>query len=437
MKRLYPAWGVAALVSILLLQSKAHAQVSSYTDTLRLSLPDAEKRFIDSNLQLLAAHYDVDAQKALIKQAGLWDNPVLSTDHMITADNKWFPYGKTTSDGAPLSQYAIQLEQLIYTAGKRGKQINMAVTNGRISELQLQDLLRNLRYQLHAGYYMVAKQIAYRQIYQEQLAQLQKLSSGMKTQLEAGNIARKDYLRIQALVLSLQQDMAELDRDIADTQTDLRVLLQVKDGSFILPATNATALFAGVNASMPEQIDAVIASGEQNNPYYQLQQAQVLYQQQNLAYQKALRVPDVTVQTNFDKNSNVAINYWGVGFSVPLPLFNRNQGNIKSAEATIKQQQALTQDAATSLRQDIRNAYQKLAIALQQHNSSREQFYEDYRGMQENMVKSYALKQVGLPEFIDFFTDFTTSQQRLIAQQLNLALAKEQLNYAVGTDVVK
>lgn len=437
MKRFYPAWGIAAVISGLLIHSTAHAQVNGVTDTLRLSLPDAEKRFIDSNLQLLAAHYDVDAQKALIKQAKLWDNPVLSTDHMITADNRWFPYGKTTSEGTPLTQYAIQLEQLIYTAGKRGKQINMAVTNSKISEWQLQDLLRNLRYQLHSGYYTVAQQLAYRGIYQEQLQQLQKLSAGMKTQLESGNIARKDYLRIQALVLTLQQDVAALDRAIADTQADLRVLLQVKDGSFIQPSGNVTDLLTSVKPAIPEQIDLLLASGEQNNPNYQLQQTQMLYQQQNLAYQKALRVPDVTVQTNFDKNSNVAINYWGVGVSVPLPLFNRNQGNIKSAEMTIKQQAALTQDAATALQQEIRSAYQKLAIAMQQHNSSLDQFYEDYRDMQANMVKSYALKQVGLPEFIDFFTDFTAAQQRLIEQQLNLALAKEQLNYAVGADVVK
>ena len=45
-------------------------------DTLSLTVQQAEKRFLDSNFLLLAAHYNVDAQKALIQQAKLWDNPV-------------------------------------------------------------------------------------------------------------------------------------------------------------------------------------------------------------------------------------------------------------------------------------------------------------------------------------------------------------------------
>src|SRR5258708_19671931 len=50
-------------------------------DTLRLTLPQAEKAFLDSNLLLLAQKYNIDAQKALIIQAKLWPNPNLSLGH--------------------------------------------------------------------------------------------------------------------------------------------------------------------------------------------------------------------------------------------------------------------------------------------------------------------------------------------------------------------
>ena len=77
-------------------------------DTLRLGLQDMEKRFLDSNLVLLAGHYNVDAQKALIQQAKLWDNPVLNTDQVIAANGKFFPYGKN-ADGSYSGQYYIQV----------------------------------------------------------------------------------------------------------------------------------------------------------------------------------------------------------------------------------------------------------------------------------------------------------------------------------------
>jgi cobalt-zinc-cadmium efflux system outer membrane protein len=50
---------------------------------------------------------------------------------------------------------------------------------------------------------------------------------------------------------------------------------------------------------------------------------------------------------------------------------------------------------------------------------------------------SYQGKQISLLEFLDFFNDYTASQQRLLQQNLNLQLAKEELNYHTGVDLLK
>ena len=81
---------------------------STQKDTLYLTLLQADRLFIDSNLLLLAAHYNVDANNALIGQAKLWNNPVLNTDQVINAGGKFFPYGKNP-DGTYNGQYYIQI----------------------------------------------------------------------------------------------------------------------------------------------------------------------------------------------------------------------------------------------------------------------------------------------------------------------------------------
>ncbi len=400
-------------------------------DTLRLGLQDMEKRFLDSNLVLLAGHYNVDAQKALIQQARLWDNPVLNTDQVIAANGKFFPYGKN-ADGSFSGQYYIQVQQLIKTAGKRSKLVDLATTNTKLSELQLQDVLRNLRYQLRIDYYTVIQQLDTRAIYIEQLAQLNKLLSGMNAQLTAGNIAQKDYLRIQALLISLEQDMTELNKAIADNQAELKTLLQIKDNSFIKPIQVA-------DGSMTTLVDTdlLFETGKKNNPAYLLQQTQTLFQQQNLSYQKALRVPDITLGPNFDRNSSFAPNYVGLGISLPLPLLNKNQGNIKSAEFGVKQQQALVLNAETELRNNIVNAYYKWLLSVKQNSTTQNTFYTKYQAMYQNILTSYQQRQINLLEFLDFFNDYTQSQQRLVQQHLGLQLAKEELNYHTGTDIIK
>jgi cobalt-zinc-cadmium efflux system outer membrane protein len=409
----------------------AQAQVVSNQDTISISVQEAEKRFLDSNLQLLAAHYNIDAQRALIQQAKLWDNPVLSTDQVVAARGQFFPYHKNP-DGSYSGQYFIQLQQLIKTAGKRGKLINLATTNTKLSELQLQDVLRNLRYQLRTDYYTLIQQLNNKTLLEGQLQQVTHLLSGMQAQLAAGNIAQKEYLRIQALQVGLQQDITDLNKSITDTEADFKTLLQVKEPVFYKPQQ----LSAG-DALLTDTLGSLVQLGKQNNPNYLLQQTQTLYQQQNLSYQKALRVPDITLSPSFDRNSNFAPNYVGFGFSLPLPLFNKNQGNIKSAEFSIKQQEAITQGAETDLQNSIANAYSKLQFTIQQNNNTQKDFYSKYQGMFQNMLKSYQQKQISLLEFIDFFNDYTSLQQRLSQQQLNLQLAKEELNYNIGTDVIK
>ena len=399
-------------------------------DTLSLDIQKLEKRFIDSNFLLLASHYNIDAQKALIEQAKVWQNPTINTDFMMGADGKFFNYGKYDDGkgGHFLGQYYVQVQQLIMTAGKRGKLINMATTNAKLSELQMQDVMRNLRYQLHQDYYNLSQQLALLQLYNEQEFQLDKLLSGMKAQLGVGNIAQKDLVRIQALSIALQQDKTDLEKSIADTQNDLKTLLQIKDTrTFIKPTGDTSA------TNLPQDgLDKLINQALQSNPNYILQQTTTTYQQQNLAYQKSLRNPDVTLGPNFDRNSNFAPNYVGLGVSLPLPVFNKNQGNIKSAQYTIKQQQAVTQNAETELVNNVSNAYEKLVLTVKQNSSSQQSFYNQYEVIYNNMLDSYRKREINLLEFLDFYNDYNSSQQRLLQQKLNLHLAEEELNYQIG-----
>ena len=402
------------------------------TDTLSMSVDEADKRFLDSNLSLLAAHYNVDANKAFIEQAKLWPNPILSTDQNIYSNNKFFEHGKD-ANGDPTGQYFIQLQQLIQTAGKRGKQINLATTNAHISELQLQDLLRNLRFQLHSDYYNIQQLLNNRDLLTGQSARLSNLQTAMEAQFKAGNIAQKDYLRIQALVINLQQDIAATNRDIVTNEEDLKMLLAMPNNSFIKPSQQASE----TNLSLDFNVDSLMQTARQNNAFYLLQGAQRLYSSQNLAYQKALRSPDVTVGPEFDKNSNYTPNYVGLAVNLPLPLWNRNQGNIKAARFTETQQKTEVAAADMQLQTNVSKAYQQLVLIYNLNNSSQKEFYNNYKTLFNNMVQSYQQRQISLLEFLDFADSYQQSQARLFQQQNSLQLAKEQLNYEVGTDVVK
>lgn len=419
-----------ALVCAVFIIESASAQMSA-PDTLSLTLLQTERQFLQQNLTLLAGHFNVDANKALISQAKLWDNPVLITDQNLYANRKLFDHSKTVN-GQPNGQVFIQLQQLIRTAGKRSKQVDLATTTAQLSELQLQEVLRNLKYQLRTNYYTLTQLFAVQQVYNQELQEMNILLTGMEAQLKAGNIAQKEYLRVQALVISLQQDITENNRNLSNTEAELKTLLQVSTHSFIKPVDTLS-----FTSFQTPRVDELIASAKENNASFLMQQKQVIYQQQNLVFQKALKAPDVTVAPEYDRASNYTTNYYGLTLSLPLPIFNKNQGNIKAAAFSIKQQQTALKQLETELTNNVVNAYTKLMFTQQQNNNMQSEFYANYQKMFQNMLLSYRQRQLSLLEFIDFFDTYKEANIRLRQQQFNLQLAKEEVNFQAGTDIIK
>src|SRR5579871_810197 len=83
-----------------------NVEAQTKQDTLQVTLPDAEKMFLDSNYLLLAQKYNVDAGKALIIQAKLLPNPNFSIAHGLYsgAIKQFFPLGNNDETSAGLSQ---------------------------------------------------------------------------------------------------------------------------------------------------------------------------------------------------------------------------------------------------------------------------------------------------------------------------------------------
>ncbi len=401
-------------------------------DTLRLELKQAEKMFLDNNLQLLAEHYNIQSQQSLVEQARKWENPVLNTDQNVYANNHFFQHGTDANGNAQGEVYA-QVQQLIKTAGKRGKQIDLARTNVNLAEWQFKSVLRNLRATLIKDYCTVAQLQGNEQLYNENMQQLTKLLDAQGQELNAGNIAKKEYLRVNALIVSLQQDMTDNAKDLNDAQNELKTVLGVTGNKFIQPI-----LADSESAELtPVGIMQLVDSAKQNNTDYQQEVYQLQYNRQNLRLQKALSVPDVTFGPEFDQAANYAPNYFGLAISLPIPLWDRNQGNIKSARYQVKQEESMLGLADQKLQNDVLNSYQKLLYTAKMSSNNNASFYREYYRLQKNIIESYNRRQISLIEFLEYYNDYKDIREKQLQQILNLRLAKEDLNDIVGIDIIK
>src|ERR1700712_3152195 len=300
----------------------------SQKDSVSLTFQQAEKIFLQKNLQLLVQQYDVDINKALVQQNKYWDNPVLNTDQNIY-DGKFFRHDNN------YGQVFIQIQQLIKTAGKRNKLIKLSRDAVLSSEQQLYDLMRNLRFILNNDFSNIYQLLQVYKIYDNELISLQQLARGMDAQLQAGNISQKENLRIKSLLYGLQTDQADLQIQITEAEKEIHTLLHIGTDTMIVPQmNNIPALSSSIESlTFLQLMDSSLA----NRPDLQLAKTNLLSQQHNLYYQKALAVPDLTAGLEFDQRSSYAPNYYGLALSIPIPILNKNKGNIKAAQINIGQ----------------------------------------------------------------------------------------------------
>lgn len=403
---------------------------NAQTDTIKLTFPDAEKQFLDNNFALLAQKYNVESTKALVDQAALWDNPVLSTDQNIydSGSKKFFYHNESRG----LGQVFVQLNQVFKTAGKRGKQIQVAKDNAKVQEAEFNDLMRNLRYNLQLDFGQLATLLDQSAVYRNEIAAATNLVNGIQKSYDAGNTSMKDLIRLKALLFGLQNDMTENARQINNLQTELKTLIQAKETSFIVPLT-------GDLPTQPAELNipSLIEQAKVNRADYLSNQYQLASAQHNLSLQKAMAAPDITIGASYDKNSSYAQNYYGLQIGLPLPFFNRNQGNIKSARFSQMSQENTLKDSEAKLKNDVVAAVNEYNLNQQLFSTQQLEFNGQYDTLFKNMLKGFKDRQVSLVEFVDFFDTYKDTKLKMLQQRYNLQKAIADLNFATGTTIIK
>src|SRR5579863_5010452 len=148
------------------------------SDTLRLSVKQAEDLFLKNNLQLIAQHYNIGIAEAQVVTAKLFPNPdfSFSTGFYDPATHKFFDH----SNGQ--DEYAGSFSQLFTTAGKRNKNIQLARIGVEQSKYQFFDLLRTLKASLRTDFFTIYFQQQSVKVYAAEISTLQHILKAYKEQ---------------------------------------------------------------------------------------------------------------------------------------------------------------------------------------------------------------------------------------------------------------
>jgi len=417
----------------------AHAQAptaasAAATDTVRLTLPDAEQRFVLNNLQLLAQRYNITAQQALAVQSRLIDNPTITLDQ--NALQQAIHRQGAVGDNPDLrrNQVAVQVQQLFSLAGRRKAAGRVGQQAAVVEQFNLEDLVRNLRFQLRTTFYDIYYRQQTLRVYDTEIPQLRKTVDLYQSQFDKGNIALKEVIRLKAFLFTLETERVGLVTDQANSQADLHILLRDSTNAVYRPITNSDRIRNLSLAAYPEQqlIDTALV----RRADLLSRRAEVQRQELNLRLQKAVAAPDLAVGYSYDRLGSYFDNYNSITLGIAVPIFNRNQGNIQAAKAQIGNAQAQADQQQLTVRRDVHEAYQvaQRQDELYQHTS---RDTTPFSRLIDNIEQGYTKRLISIVEYLDFYEAYKNNVLQLNTLRANRMRAFESVNLAVGRTMFK
>lgn len=392
-----------------------------HQDTLQLTLEQAETAFLNNNLDLIAQKYSIDSAKATVITAKLYDNPDFSYSNAL--------YNFTTHNFFD-PEMSVQVSQLIRLAGKRNKSIDLAKSGIDIAQFQFYDLLRTLRFVLRSDFYNIYFLEQSSKLYEIEISSLQKMVPAFEDQVKKGFMAAIDALRIKSQLYTLQAEYDNLQTNINNIQSEFKLLIRSNPSGFIIPVTDISSLTNDVVSQTNYQ--SLMDSALVNRPDLKALNANIVFGNYNLRLQQAYAKPDITINANYDRLGSYVQDYNSIGISVPLPFFNRNQGNIKNARIQTDINKVQYESGLEKVKNEVTTNYinalrsEKLLLGFDPA------FEQDMKNIIGQVTINFQKKNITMLEFLDFYDSYKENVLQLNELRFNKISALEQLNFSVG-----
>ncbi len=389
-----------------------------------LTLEQAESLFLQKNYELLARQFETEAAKGLVQQEKIWDNPNFQVEEAL---NPIYRSVQTNTN--------LQLSQLFVIA-KRSKRVQIAQINADISKLTFENTLRSLKLELRKTFYTLYFLNQNKTFYTQSIAALQKTVSAAERVYAQRSILLSELMRLKALLLNLESENLELNKQMNEAQADFLVLLGEDPGTQTIPkpVLNIAQL---ARVSLDLSLDGITQIALDNRPDLKISQAEVKQEKLNISLQRRQWIPDLTLQANYQQDGNYVPHYFGLSVTFALPLFDRHQGLARSARYNLMAKEKREQQTRLTLIQELQVAYQRVIQSQDLFQRTDANYLSNYQKLAEDMVQNYQSGNVGIIAFADFYESYRDSMIKMSEVQLNRLTAFLELNYAIGTDQIK
>lgn len=400
-----------------------------FCQTVDLTMQEADSLFLARNIDLLAEKCNISMADAAFMQAKLYHNPVISFEENVynRLNHRYFDFGRN-------SEQVVDIDQLISIGGQHSSVVKEAKCGHDVAVARFEELLRNLCSELHKTFVRLYFAQCNMKIYQNEIVSLRTTLDQLTVQAKKGNISQIETARIQALLLSVRREQNEFLDNVSALQGRLRLLMSLPSSISI------NAVFHPDMSAMPDvsECDRLLTDSLVLRSDVLMARKKTEQAKAELGVSKSRAWPEVHITGQYDRNAGYFPNYFAVGVSLSVPLFNRNQGNIRGAKARIAQCEHDYAGAVTKAQNEVAVAKENFLRSLSLEKSVSDNFdKENINTLFQSVNENYRKRNISLLEFVDFYKTYKEAMLEISTVKEKVFLAAEDLNMAAGRKVVK
>jgi cobalt-zinc-cadmium efflux system outer membrane protein len=412
---------LCALIVAMLFAPQVLSQVVK--GSVRISLEDAIQLAIQHNHVLLATRTTIQQSEAEEVTANLRPNPTLFTDW------EYLPFFTPSSWSADYlhdsTEADIGLSYLFERGRKRQARYQAAKDQTAQTRSLVADSERGLTFQVATLFINVQLDESTLDLAKQDLKSFQNTVDVGESQYKSGGISENDFLKIKLQLLQFQNDLEQAQLARVQALSDLRQLL----GYESVPADyDVESSFDYLPLMV--KLDDLELRALQNRPDLRAAQQGVTAANSQLTLARANGKQDVTVSGNYSHVNG--INAATLLLSIPIPVFNRNQGEIARSRFAITQAEEQKLAANGQVLTDVKDAYESLQSNDRVVNLYRSSYLDVAQKSRDISEFAYRRGAISLLDFLDAERTYRATQ---LAYRQSLAaylLALEQIREAVG-----
>src|SRR3984885_13109105 len=421
-------WGGLGGLLMATLGSNAFGQPQSF------SWEQIRDRFQATNPTLRAAQISIDESRAEEITAYLRPNPDLtaSVDQINPFSTQPAPNGGG-NEYAPFA-YAFPAGSISYLHERRHKRElrrESAQKETEITVAQYADQERNLLFNLRTAFVQALQQKAILDLTRENLVYYNRLLTVSNDRLKAGDIAKVDYQRLELQRVQYETDVQTAMVNLRTAKIQLLMLLNDR--------TPVEQFEVAGTFDFPDQIrprEDLRRLAMENRPDLKAAVEAVDKAQTDHRLAIANGSADPTFGVDFARNPPIPA-YFGVNISIPLRIFDRNQGEKLRTKEDITRNERLRDAATAQVFNDVDSAYATMESNLTLLRPYKETYLKEAVEVRDTVSFAYTRGGASLLDFLQAQQDYRSTQLNYLNLVGSYMTASAQLNMAVGQEVIR